>query len=361
MRSTRATLPLPVLLLLGLLGTFSAGRLTGAAVPGAGHGDDPGACALDLSRAFRDVSARVGPAVVSVRAFGLSARRGSGESRVLQQGSGVIVRADGIVVTNHHVVRGGETFSVLLADGREREVELVGSDPDADLAVLRLGGGSPAVAPLSDDGELAVGEWVLAMGNPHGLGQTVTAGIVSGKERTNLGITTFEDFIQTDAAINMGNSGGPLVDLRGRVVGINTAVATRTSGSLGIGFAIPASMVRRVVDDILANGRVRRGWLGVEMRPISSYRTRASHYQGESRIELTRIFSESPAMEAGLEVGDIVTSISGRAVFQQQQLMNAIGELEPGAKVEIAVWRAGEELTLEVVLNERKPSERTEE
>lgn len=310
-----------------------------------------------FAAAFRRTAREVGPAVVSVRSWRES-RRGDRTRRwQAAQGSGVVLQADGIVVTNHHVVEGGSSFTCSFTDEREIPARLVGVDPDTDLAVLDLEGEGYPTAELIREGDGTVGEWVLAVGNPLGIGTTITAGIVSGKGRHDLGITTFEDFLQTDAAINPGNSGGPLVDLDGRVLGINTAMGTLSGGTNGLGFAIPAKIVRRVLDEILEEGRVRRGWLGIEMDWFSDSRARAHGFAGDSRVMISRIVPGGPAERAGLAVGDIVLGVGDRAVLRSRDLLEAIAGNAPGARVDVRVWRDGAEVELEAVLAER-PIER---
>ena len=347
-------LPLQTALLLGLLGTgFGLGSQFGTGMP-APQPNGP-ISPLELSATFREVAGQVGPAVVSVRAYGESASSGR-RGRQLTLGSGVIVDRSGIVVTNNHVVRNAASCTARLEDGVEVSAQILGTDAESDLAVLRLDIemlDDFAVAEVASDRDVEVGEWVLAMGNPRGLGHTVTAGIVSGLARQDLEIATFEDFIQTDAAINDGNSGGPLIDLEGRVVGINTAVGTMFGGSNGLGFAIPARMVKRVVEDIVSYGQVRRGWMGVKMTTLSTRGAQLRGFNGESRVVIEEVFDESPADRAGLSVGDIVVGFGDADIEKQQELLNYIGEQAPGDAVTMRVFRDGRYRDIDILLAER--------
>lgn len=337
--------PLTHVLLIGLLGSaFGLGQWMAPAA-------DNLATARELSSSFQTIASDVSPAVVSIRCRVLS---GNGYGRV-SQGSGVVVRESGIVVTNHHVVRDAVDCEATFPDGRKVEARILGSDDEADLAVLQLEvAGSYATADLRTE-PVSVGEWVLAMGNPRGIGHTVTAGIVSGTDRVDLGITTFEDFIQTDASINSGNSGGPLVDIEGQVVGINTAVGTPFAGTVGIGFAIPTYMVERTVDEILSVGRVRRGWLGVNMRTLDDDAARERGYSGSGRVMIRNVIDDSPAAEAGIRDGDIVLEADGNTIAQRSDLLNAIGARGPGDTITLRIWRDGRPRLIDVVLTERNP------
>ena len=289
-----------------------------------------------------------------LRTYTTSRRR-----RSLQDGSGVVVRPDGVLVTNNHVVRGADEVQVILTNGRRLEAEIIGADPDTDIAVLRVEADDLVHAPLDPDSNADVGEIVLAMGNPMGLGHTVTAGIVSGLGRTDLNIAFYEDFIQTDAAINPGNSGGPLINLHGEVLGINTAVGIASNGDNGIAFAIPSRMVRRVVDDVLEYGAVRRGFLGVRnyTRWYASREVEAARrvgYTGASGIVVSEVEPETPAEEAGVEVDDIILEINGVRVTDQKSFRTAIADTPPGQRAGMKVWREGKELELSVTMRLRE-------
>ncbi len=315
---------------------------------------DPLAGAQRLSGAVQELVERIGPAVLSVRA-----ERESGWGyRPLRRGSGVIVTAEGYVLTNNHVVEGADRIRVSF-DGRPTvTAEVIGTDPETDLAVLRIPGSTEEhplpFASLSKSLEPGVGAIVLAMGNPRGLDRTVTLGSIRGSGRGDLGIAHYEDFIQTDAAINPGNSGGPLVDLTGEVIGINTAAGIESEGSLGIGFAVPALFARDVLDNLLDDGRVQRGYLGVESRELHATDPRLDDYQGQSRVVIRRVVTGSPADRAGLRVGDIVDSIDALQIESRQDLVNASGLVDPGQVRPVVVWRDGRRLSIEVEFGERQ-------
>lgn len=272
-------------------------------------------------------------------------------------GSGVIVSADGHVLTNHHVVDGADEILVTLADGRSFEAELVGSDAPTDLAVLSIDAHDVPPAELAATDDVEVGDWVLAVGNPFGLGHTVTSGIVGAKQRTGVGITEFEDFLQTDAAINPGNSGGPLVDLAGRIVGINTAIASRTGGNHGIGFAIPGEMARRVLDDLLDDGQVERGQLGVYIQDLTPDMAASFDHHGHG-VLVTQVVQGSPAEEAGLRTGDIITSVDGRDMTSARELATTVATLPTGRPVEVLFSRDGDPDAVHVTLHGGAPRAR---
>jgi S1-C subfamily serine protease len=313
---------------------------------------DPLGAARAFSEAVQSLCAQVGPAIVAVEVLEPSnwSRRGK---RVARRASGVIVSGDGWIVTNYHVVKEAKELRIALGDGRELPAEVRGLDPDTDLAVLRVAAEDLPFAELSERARPQVGEWVLAMGNPRGLDLTVTQGIVSGNGRSDLGLARYEDFVQTDAAINPGNSGGALVDLDGRVIGISTAMGIESEGSVGIGFAIPAAFVQPVLEGIVEDGRVRRGFLGVSFGYLSREAAKRSDYDGTSTVYLRSVSSGSPAASAGLLIGDVIEGFDSRPVRDAQDLSNAIGMSRPGLARTIDVWRDSERIQLEVVLAER--------
>jgi serine protease Do len=270
-------------------------------------------------------------------------------------GSGVIVSADGYILTNNHVVSGADEVTVTLANGRERPAKVVGTDPMSDLAVVRVDEKALPAATLGDSDDLRVGEWVVAAGNPFGLRDTITAGIVSAKGRANVRIAEYEDFIQTDAAINPGNSGGPLVNLRGEVVGINTAIASRSGGNNGVGFAIPVNMARSIMDSLIHNGQVVRGWLGVAIQPLDEALAKSFGYHSTEGALIGGVLPNSPAEEAGLKAGDIVTRFDNTKITDVQQLRNLAAATEPGTKVRIDVVRDGKPLTVTLDVAQREP------
>lgn len=304
--------------------------------------------ARSVSSAFEQVADQVAPAVVRIESFGAV----GGVERRLGQGSGVILKAEGLIATNAHVVSRASRLSVSLVDGRTFEAEVVGLDEETDLAVLRIEADGLVTAPLRTDEPARVGEWVIAIGNPLGLSHAVTAGIVSGRGRT-ASITTYEDFIQTDAAINPGNSGGPLVDLEGRVIGINTAVADVSRGGQGIGFAIPASMIAGVVEQLEESGRVTRGYMGVRLNEVSDSYVRSRGYRGASRVIVASAETGTPAATAGVKSGEIIDSIDGKPVSSLRGLMSSIARLRPGTDVKLALVSAGERRVVTVNLTER--------
>jgi len=268
-------------------------------------------------------------------------------------GSGVIVSGDGYILTNHHVIQGADAIEVALHDGRTAQAAIVGSDPGSDLAVLRVGLEELPTAEFGDSEELRVGDVVLAMGNPFGVGRTVTQGIISATGRNQRGLSAFEDFIQTDAAINPGNSGGALVDAAGRLVGINTAIYSRTGGHMGIGFAIPADRARSIFTDLVETGRVERGWLGIEVQELSPRLRESFGLEGDAGVVITGLLRDGPAHRAGLQPGDVITRIAGEPVAEMNAALRRIADLEPGTQVALAGLRNGRQRTWEVTVGER--------
>ncbi len=269
------------------------------------------------------------------------------ESQEQSLGSGVIIDGErGYVLTNQHVIDGADKISVTLSDGRQFPAKLVGQDSEVDLAVLHIDAKGLTAVPFGDSQSLQVGDFVVAIGNPFGLGQTVTSGIVSALGRSNLGIEGYEDFIQTDASINPGNSGGPLVDLDGQLVGINTAIVARGGGNVGIGFAIPSNVVRRVADQLIRYGRVRRGQIDVQTQDLTPELARAMGLDVRHGAVVTRVPPGSPAARAGLRPGDLVVTVDGRPVRSASQLRIAIGLMGPNANVDLGVVRNGQRLDL---------------
>lgn len=309
------------------------------------------------SDAMADLIANASPAVVnisSVRSQPDNARRGFAPPRPSGgHGSGVIVDEAGVIITNHHVIQGANSLRVQLADGRTFDAELVGTDPATDVAVVRLVHEGEALFPALElaDSDPRPGETVIAIGNPFGLDNSVSTGIVSATGRDRMGITDFEDFIQTDAAINPGNSGGALIDARGQLIGINTAIYSRSGGSQGIGFAIPTSLVRDVMDDLQEHGRVSRGWLGVSIRSIPEKLARAVGADGGAAVDY--VDPASPAASSGLQAGDVVVSVDGQAVTDADGLRHAVARHAAGTEVSLEVVRDGAPLALPITLGER--------
>ncbi|MDO8597425.1 MAG: Do family serine endopeptidase [Sulfuricaulis sp.] len=268
-------------------------------------------------------------------------------------GSGVIMSEQGFILTNHHVIQGADAIQVSLQDGRQAQAKLVGSDPDTDVAVLKIDLKKLPVITLGHSDNLRVGDVVLAIGNPFGVGQTVTMGIVSATGRNKLGINTFENFIQTDAAINPGNSGGALVDAEGNLVGINTAMFSRSGGYQGIGFAIPTSLAEDVMKEILQHGRPVRGWLGVEARAITPQIARALELDDTQGVVVVGVVRGGPAHRAGMQPGDVIVAIDGKKIAEARQALLAISSRKPGSRVKLEVLRNGKSLTLEATAIER--------
>lgn len=319
----------------------------------------------DDIRSYRHAVGRAAPAVVSVyseRRTITRPRPGAplfdeffgGNTTRLQTtlGSGVILDADGHVVTNHHVITQAERIEVVLGDGRRLPADRVGSDPETDLALLRVDTDDLSVIPRGSGHSLARGDVVLAIGNPWGVGQAVTLGIVGATGRDRLGLSTFEDFIQHDAAINPGSSGGALVNPDGELVGINTAIFSRSGGSHGIGFAIPVDLVMEVTRQLRDHGHVIRGWLGVDSRDLAGPRAPDS----EPGLKVDGVFADGPAERAGLRKGDVLLSINGIALRDVETLLEATASMRPGERVTVTYRRNGQKHTTEAVLAQRPTS-----
>ena len=318
------------------------------------------AAGMRLEAGFRAAARKASASVVNVysrkaapkrpgggwRPYGGAENEGSQDQSSL--GSGVIVAAQGYILTNNHVIDGADEIAVMLPDGKVAEARVLGTDPETDLAVLQVMAKGLQPITFADPASVQVGDIVLAVGDPFGVGQTVTQGIVSATGRNRLGINTFENFIQTDAAINPGNSGGALVDTSGNLIGINTAIYSRSGGSQGIGFAIPVSLARQVMEQIIATGRVSRGWLGVSARDAIQETTGAS--TGAALVELRR---GGPAARAGLRAGDIVVAINGKDIVDTAALINETAALSPGTRAPFKILRGGEPLVIAVELGQR--------
>jgi serine protease DegS len=321
-----------------------------------------------VMQSFADSVARAAPAVVNIYTARVVRERTqtaplnqlfgdywpSYRQRVERSlGSGVIVDAMGTIITNQHVIAGADSIRVQLADGRIADATIVGQDPDTDLAILDLEIGDLPIMPMGRSDTLRVGDIVLAIGNPYGLSQTVTQGIVSATGRGQLGLATFENFIQTDAAINLGNSGGALIDAHGDLVGINTAVLNRTyGGPEGIGFAIPVNLVRGVMEQILLNGHVVRGWLGFVPQDLTDEQSAQIGTAGGG-VTVVNIMVKSPAYDAGVRPGDLITALGGEAVHSAQDLVARVSSLKPGAAVELEGRHARQGYKLKLTVLER--------
>ncbi len=325
----------------------------------------PGAQAAAVG--FSEAAKRAAPTVVSVitsksaamhprrndpwfRYFFGEQENGSPQSGV---GSGVIVSQDGYVLTNNHVVDRMDDIEVMLTDGRKARAKVIGTDPESDLAVLKIGLDKLPSIAFGNSDTLQVGDAVLAIGNPFGVGQTVTSGIVSALGRNQLGINTFENFIQTDAAINPGNSGGALVDANGNLMGINSAIYSRSGGNMGIGFAIPVSTARQVMDSLIREGQVVRGWIGVEPRDLTPEIAETFNLPVKEGVLITGVLHNGPAAKGGLRPGDVVLKVASARVINTSQLLNAVAALKPGLQAQVEVQRGDKILTLDVMVIQR--------
>jgi Do/DeqQ family serine protease len=264
-------------------------------------------------------------------------------------GSGVIVSDSGYILTNNHVVESADEIEVILNDSRHARAKVIGTDPDSDLAVLKIELDRLPAIVLGDSDTLQVGDQVLAIGNPFGVGQTVTSGIVSALGRNQLGINTFENFIQTDAAINPGNSGGALVDTNGNLLGINTAIYSRSGGSMGIGFAIPVSTAKLVLEGIVKDGQVTRGWIGVEPNDLSPELAETFGVKTRSGVIITGVLQNGPAAQSGIRPGDVITSVAGKPISNVSELLSSVAGLKPGAASKFSLLRREEKVELDVV------------
>ncbi|NPB09252.1 MAG: DegQ family serine endoprotease, partial [Thermodesulfobacteria bacterium] len=336
--------------------------------------------ALELSKAFAEVAKKAGPAVVFVQVEKVVERAPAMEpfpfggpfdffgndffERFFRQrfprkfkqmgaGSGFIISPDGYILTNNHVVANANKVTVKLADGREFKAKIVGTDPASDVAVLKIEAKDLPVLPLGDSDKIEVGEWVIAIGNPFGLTQTVTVGVISAKGRSGVGITDYEDFIQTDAAINPGNSGGPLVNLRGEAIGMNTAIFTRSGGYMGIGFAIPINMVKVITKQLIEKGKVVRGWLGVVIQDLNEDLAKSFGLDKPEGALVTEVAEGSPAEKAGLKSGDVIVEYNGKPVHNVAELRTMVALTPPGTKVKLVVIRQGKRKELEVTIGQQ--------
>ena len=313
---------------------------------------------------YREAAGRAMPAVVNIltsksmgqnhpllkdpffrRFFGDRAPRQEKQSSL---GSGVIVSPDGYILTNNHVIEAADQIEVVLADGRKLPARVVGTDPETDLAVIRIAGGKLPVVVLGNAEQVRVGDVVLAIGNPFGVGQTVTMGIVSALGRNNLHINHFENFIQTDAAINFGNSGGALIDISGNLIGINSAIYSQTGGSVGIGFAIPVSTAKNVLEAIIKEGQVVRGWIGIETQDITPELAESYGLTRENGAIIAGVVRDGPADRAGIEPGDILLTVAGKPVASTSEMLNLIAQLPPGRKATLTVMRKNREASVDV-------------
>jgi len=350
---------------------------TGSAQPAQVAGDIRG-----MQGSYADLVSRVAPAVVTIRStersraaqqfpftddpnlrefFGdrMPQLQQQTPQRVQGVGSGVIVNSDGYILTNHHVVDGAIEIKVELTDKRTYTAKLIGSDPPSDLAVLKIDANNLPTLPLGNSDKVRVGDFVLAVGNPLGIGQTVTSGIVSAKGRaTGLSDGSFEDFLQTDAAINRGNSGGALVNTSGELIGINSQILSPSGGSIGIGFAIPSNMAKAVMDQLLKTGKVRRGMLGVTIQSVDADMASSLSLPAARGAIVTTVAAGSPAEKAGLKRGDVITAINNQPVIDNNSLRNLVASLPPGSNVEVSALRNGHDENFHVSLAELPDRER---
>ncbi|WP_136646499.1 Do family serine endopeptidase [Tabrizicola sp. YIM 78059] len=364
----------PALMLGALMGATAVGALAPTVTPAQAYSVQPGG--------YADLVARVSPAVVYIevtkkadaadfnpadlppgfedfaRRFGMPMPGQpfgpQGEAPQMQGvGTGFIISASGDIVTNNHVVDGSETVTVKLADGTSLDAKVVGTDPATDLALIRVEAGHDLpFVEWGDSASLRVGQDVVAIGNPFGLGNTVTAGIVSALGR-DIGSGPFDNYIQTDAAINRGNSGGPLFDAEGRVVGINTAIVSPSGGSVGIGFAVPSETAKAVIADLGGDGKVERGWLGVSIQPVTEDIAAALGLDAAKGALIVDVNADTPAARAGLKRGDVVTAVDGHVVDSPRDLTRLIATAKPGAEVKLDFLRAGKPTELAVTLGQR--------
>jgi serine protease Do len=357
-------------------------------LPSLGWGQTHAQAAKELSKAFSAAAKEAVPAVVSIkvektiagpamgfggadgfnnpfgqypddflrRFFGdrLPQQRSPRKYRQEGQGSGFIISKDGYILTNNHVVGDVDKITVELKDGRTfTDAKLIGTDPDSEVALIKIDGDNFPVLPMGDSGKIEIGDWVIAVGNPFGLSETVTVGVISAVGRNNMHITQYEDFIQTDAAINPGNSGGPLINLDGEVIGINTAIVSQSGGYMGIGFAIPINMARTIGEQLKANGKVSRGYLGLLAKDVDSDMASLLDVKEAAGVIVSMVQSGSPAEKAGLKVNDIILTLNGKKIASYDAFRNEVAMLSPGTKVRLEIQRGGQTVKLTAILADR--------
>jgi Do/DeqQ family serine protease len=375
--SGRAALALVAALSLGV-GLAAGLRLAGRVEPGARASAAEAAPPLPaLGADFSGIARRATPAVVNISALQVYRTERSPffsdpffreffgrdlpfrmpqEERKTSLGSGVIVSPEGVIVTNNHVIEHARQIAITTSDRRRLQGTLVGTDPVTDIAVLKVEGKGFPTLPWGDSSKATVGEYVLAIGNPFQLNQTVTMGIISATGRSNVGIVDYEDFIQTDAAINPGNSGGALVDSRAELIGINTAIYSQSGGYQGIGFAVPSNLARKVVEQLLAHGRVVRGWIGItRVSDLTAQNAAALGVRGRQGVVVMELIRQSPADRAGVLPGDVIVEVDGRDIENAGQLRNELARAEVGSDLDLGILRQGRKLELRVPVEERRP------
>ena len=344
----------------GVAGSAAGGAVVPVFVQSAPAGAASRGAVVGLS--YAAAARAAAPSVVSVVTQGRQSRAAPGGDPSYRRffgepeagmGSAVIVTADGYLLTNNHVVEDAQRIEVVLGDGRRTLAKVVGTDPGSDLAVLKIEAQALPAITFGDAAALQVGDVVLAIGNPFNVGQTVTSGIVSALGRNGLGLNTFENFIQTDAAINPGNSGGALVDSGGHLMGINTAIYSRSGGSMGIGFAIPVTTARQVMDGLIRDGVVTRGWIGVQPSDLTPERAAALKLGTDQGVLISGVLTGGPAHAAGMRPGDVVVRVAGRAVANTSELLNAVAGLKPLQPAKLAIVRDGQALELTVAIAQR--------
>jgi serine protease Do len=386
-RATRSIPFNPQRMLQGLAMLLPLMLLALLLAPGPASAQESGLESLrSTGEAFRSVAKKVSPAVVNIqvekvaseretpfpfggqspfgddffrRFFGIPLPEAPGQNphdrrpspRLRSQGSGFIITPDGFILTNNHVVEDADKVDVALTDGRTFSAEVIGSDPASDVAVIKIENKKDLpFVPLGDSDALEVGDWVLAVGNPFGLSNTITAGIVSAKGRSSVGITDYENFIQTDAAINPGNSGGPLVNLQGEVVGMNTAIFSRSGGYMGIGFAIPVNMVKHIRDQLIDSGSVTRGYMGVMIQDLTPELAENFELETNKGVLISQVTKDSPAEKAGLRQGDIVIEFAGAPVDSVGPFRNRVALSPPGSEQKMTILRDGKRKTIKITL-----------
>ena len=357
--------------------------MSGAGIVPANAAEDENIALLDRSaKAFASVVKKAGPAVVHVRVeksvtqtrgqdpFGFfndpfferffgpqfkHPRQQEAPRNFKQQaaGSGFIISSDGYILTNNHMVGGVDTITVRLADEREFKAKVIGADPQSDVALIKIEGKDLPVLPLGDSDKLEVGEWVIAIGSPFELNQTVTVGVVSAKGRNRIGISDYENFIQTDAAINPGNSGGPLLNIYGEVIGMNTAIFSRSGGYMGIGFAIPINMAKAIKKQLQEHGKVTRGWLGVVIQDVNEDLAKSFDLENTKGVLISEVSEKSPAFEAGLKQGDVITGLNGKPISDAADLRNKIALTTPGTKITAVIIRDGKKKKIKITIGEQ--------